>query len=100
MSRRILFAIRSKLGDTLISYACVRAYVDTHPHDRVTLLTRSAYARLLRAETGLRVIGFDNERGKGDHCHIGGKECPYLFVSVTKLIEDLIAAVDAARGAA
>ena len=59
-SRRILFAIRSKLGDTLISYACVRAYVDTHPLDSVTLLTRTAYARLLRAETGLRVIGFDS----------------------------------------
>lgn len=59
-SRRILFAIRSKLGDTLISYACVRAYADAHPDDEVTLLTRTAYARLLRAETGLRVIGFDS----------------------------------------
>ncbi len=59
-SRRILFAIRSKLGDTLIAYACVRAYVDAHPHESVTLLTRSAYARLLRAESGLRVIGFDS----------------------------------------
>ena len=59
-SRRILFAIRSKLGDTLISYACVRAYADAHPHETVTLLTRTAYAQLLRAETGLRVIGFNS----------------------------------------
>ena len=60
MSRRILFAIRSKLGDTLISFACVRAYADAHPQDNITLLTRSAYATLLRAERGLHVIGFDS----------------------------------------
>jgi ADP-heptose:LPS heptosyltransferase len=58
MPRRILFAIRSKLGDTLISYAAVRAYVDAHPHDQVTLLTRADYAQLLAREPGLRVIGF------------------------------------------
>jgi len=60
MPRRILFAIRSKLGDTLISYAAARAYVDAHPEDDVTLLTRSDYAQLLAGETGLRVIGFDS----------------------------------------
>lgn len=60
MPRRILFAIRSKLGDTLISYAAARAYVDAHPQDAVTLITRTDYARLLAAEPGLRVIGFDS----------------------------------------
>ena len=60
MPRRILFAIRSKLGDTLISFACARAYVDAHPDEQVTLLTRNAYAGLLRDEDGLRVIGFDS----------------------------------------
>ena len=46
---------------------------------------------------GQRVVGFDNERGKGDHMHIGGKERPYTFTTVDRLIEDFIAAVDAAR---
>jgi Family of unknown function (DUF6516) len=46
---------------------------------------------------GVRIVGFDNERGKGDHCHIGGRERAYTFVSVEQLIEDFIAAVDAAR---
>ncbi len=46
---------------------------------------------------GVRVVGFDNERGKGDHCHIAGIERPYIFTSVDQLIEDFIAAVDAAR---
>ena len=46
---------------------------------------------------GVRVVGFDNERGKGDHCHIQGTERPYKFTSVGQLVEDFIAAVDAAR---
>lgn len=46
---------------------------------------------------GIRVVGFDNERGKGDHCHLDGAEMPYTFVSVAQLIEDFIAAVAARR---
>lgn len=46
---------------------------------------------------GIRVVGFDNERGKGDHCHLDGVEMPYRFVSVAQLIEDFIAAVAARR---
>ncbi|NCN70416.1 MAG: hypothetical protein GW928_08060 [Rhodoferax sp.] len=46
---------------------------------------------------GVRVVGFDNERGKGDHCHLDGVEVPYAFTSVDTLIEDFIAAVAARR---
>jgi len=46
---------------------------------------------------GQRVVGFDNERGKGDHCHLDGKEMPYAFTGVDQLIEDFIAAVAARR---
>ena len=53
---------------------------------------RAAYAI-----DGVRVVGFDNERGKGDHCHLRGIERRYAFVSVEHLIDDFIAAVDAAR---
>ena len=48
-------------------------------------------------EQGVRVVGFDNERGKGDHYHLDGEEIPYVFSSVEQLIEDFIAAVDARR---
>ena len=44
-----------------------------------------------------RVFGFDNERGKGDHCHLDGIEMPYTFISVEKLVGDFIAAVAARR---
>lgn len=46
---------------------------------------------------GVRVVGFDNERGKGDHCHLDGVEVPYHFTDVEQLIEDFIAAVAARR---
>ncbi len=46
---------------------------------------------------GQRVVGFDNERGKGDHCHLDGAELPYTFTGVAQLVEDFIAAVSARR---
>ena len=46
-----------------------------------------------------RIVGFDNERGKGDHRHIDGVEQPYRFVDIDRLIEDFIAAVEERRKA-
>ena len=46
---------------------------------------------------GVRIVGFDNEPGKGDHCHIDGKELPYAFKGVDQLLEDFIAAVETRR---
>ena len=54
--------------------------------------------RAVYAVEGVRIVGFDNERGKGDHQHLGALERPYLFTTVDRLVEDFIAAVDAARG--
>ncbi len=33
-------------------------------------------------------VRYDNERGKGDHRHIGGRELRYVFVSVEQLLDD------------
>lgn len=41
-----------------------------------------------------RVIGYDNERGKGDHRHLEGKEEPYLFSGLKKLVSDFRDDVD------
>ena len=46
---------------------------------------------------GVRIVGFDNERGKGDHCHIDCKELPYAFTGVDQLLEDFIATVETRR---
>ena len=42
---------------------------------------------------GVRIIGYDNERPKGYHCHIDGREAPYAFTGVDQLIEDFLTEV-------
>jgi hypothetical protein len=46
---------------------------------------------------GVRIVGFDNERGKGDHCHLDGKELAFTFTGIEQLVEDFIAAVAARK---
>lgn len=53
--------------------------------------------RLVYVVDGVRIVGFDNERGKGDHCHLDGRELPYAFSSIEQLIEDFIAQVEKRR---
>jgi hypothetical protein len=52
---------------------------------------------LVYVKNGVRVVGFDNERGKGDHVHLDGAEFPYRFVSLAQLGEDFMAEVAARR---
>ena len=47
---------------------------------------------------GERVVGYDNERGKGDHKHLKGEELPYVFVSLDRLLDDFAADVETVRG--
>lgn len=44
--------------------------------------------RLVFVRDDGRVVGYDNERGKGDHKHIGKKEMPYQFVDEEQLLLD------------
>ena len=46
---------------------------------------------------GQRIVAYDNERGKGDHKHIGGRELRYRFVSAEQLVADFLADVEHAR---
>ena len=47
---------------------------------------------------GQRLIGYDNEPGKGDHRHYGAFEEPYAFTTPEQLIEDYLTDVQDARG--
>ena len=47
---------------------------------------------------GVRIVGYDNERGKGDHRHYRDKEETYEFESVEKLIQDFSNDVAEERG--
>jgi len=50
-----------------------------------------------QAADGSDYIRFDNERGKGDHCHSSGIEEPCRFKSVEQLARDFYAAIKKAR---
>jgi Family of unknown function (DUF6516) len=49
--------------------------------------------RLYYGRDGERIVGFDNERGKGDHCHLDGVECPYEFSTTDALLRDFRAEI-------
>jgi hypothetical protein len=45
-----------------------------------------------------RLVGYDNERGKGNHRRLRGRQERYRFSTVEKLIEDFLADVRQLRG--
>ncbi|MGO8868061.1 MAG: DUF6516 family protein [Alphaproteobacteria bacterium] len=53
---------------------------------------------LFYGRTGVREIGYDNERGKGDHRHFQGAEAAYAFSTVEQLMADFWSDVRAVRG--
>ncbi len=52
---------------------------------------------LFYGRDGQRVVGYDNELGKGDHKHLREVETRYRFVSVEKLVADFLADVERAK---
>jgi hypothetical protein len=49
--------------------------------------------------SGRRLVGYDNERGKGDHRHYGDREEAYAFTTVEQLVADFENDVTMLRGA-
>ncbi|NEV60668.1 hypothetical protein G3446_01955 [Thiorhodococcus minor] len=52
--------------------------------------------RLALVVDGVCVLRYDNEAGKGDHKHIGGREAPLRFADLDQLIDDFWADVSQA----
>jgi hypothetical protein len=44
--------------------------------------------RLFFGRPGLEYVRYDNERGKGDHRHVDGKEAPYAFTTIEQPLDD------------
>ena len=53
---------------------------------------------LFYGRPGVREVGYDNERGKGDHRHLQGIETVYVFSTVEQLIADFWTDVRSVRG--
>jgi len=58
-------------------------------------LEHSFKYRLVFVRDGTRLVGYDNERGKGDHKHLGGRELLYEFVDIETLVADFLRDVEA-----
>ena len=54
--------------------------------------------RLYYGRRGVCLVRYDNETGKGDHRHVGGRETPYEFKSVAQLRLDFENDMKAAGG--
>ena len=52
---------------------------------------------LFYGRDGRRVIGYDNERGKGDHRHYGSREEPYEFSTAERMVADFLDDVERER---
>jgi len=53
--------------------------------------------RFVLVEDGICTLRYDNETGKGDHKHVGGREVAYVFKSLDKVVADFQADVRARR---
>jgi len=69
---------------------------------RVPLPVRPSAHRLkyslFYGRPGVREVGYDNERGKGDHRHVGDVETAYEFTTVEQLVADFWSDVRILRG--
>ncbi|HUB97950.1 MAG TPA: DUF6516 family protein [Stellaceae bacterium] len=53
---------------------------------------------LFYGHAGIRDVGYDNERGKGDHRHYRGTQTDYQFTTVEQLMDDFWSDVRSLRG--
>ncbi len=54
--------------------------------------------RLFYGRDGKRIVGYDNERPKGDHRHIDGREEQVQFDTLDALLEEFLAEVRTREG--
>jgi len=50
--------------------------------------------RLFFGRPGKRIVGYDNERSKGDHRHVCGREHAYEFKDVETLVRDFFSDIE------
>jgi hypothetical protein len=52
---------------------------------------------LVYVKDGKRLVGYDNGEGKGHHKHIRGKQSPYSFINIDRMIDDFYQDLEAVR---
>jgi Family of unknown function (DUF6516) len=93
MVAELLFRQRIDYDDgAIVDMVIWRVPIPVHP------TTHGLKYSLFYGRPGIREVGYDNERGKGDHRHYRGVETPYIFRSVEQLMIDFWSDVRALRG--
>ncbi|MSQ64305.1 MAG: hypothetical protein EXR33_10835 [Betaproteobacteria bacterium] len=88
MKARLLYEFKQRYDDG----ATIEIVLWELPQPVASSAHRYKY-RLFYGFPGRRIVGYDNESGKGDHRHAGASELSYAFVSPESLIEDFLADV-------
>lgn len=85
MKARLVFRVKQAYGAGTVEIVIWRVPEPVPPAEH-------AYKyRLVYVVGGQRVLGYDNERGKGDHKHVGQKQEAYRFTSPQQLMADFMA---------
>jgi hypothetical protein len=87
-----LFHDKATLPDGSIAEMTIWQLATANPERPHGLKYSLYYGRV-----GERLVGYDNERGKGDHKHIAGREQRYRFVSVEQLVAVFLEDVERVR---
>jgi hypothetical protein len=93
MKATLLFRERRLFDDGAIMEMAIWRVPTTVPPTTHGLKYSLFYGR-----PGQRLVGYDNERGKGDHRHLAERELAYDFISVERLMADFLADVRRVRG--
>jgi hypothetical protein len=92
MNAELLFHQRIDYDDGAIVEMLLWRVPIPVPHSTHRLKYSLFYGR-----PGIREIGYDNERGKGDHRHFRGAETVYVFTTVEQLMADFWSDVQSLR---
>ena len=85
MRAQEIFRVKQVFGDGIVEIVIWQVPKPVPPSDHPYKY------RLVYVVDGQRILGYDNERGKGDHKHQGPHEMPYCFVSPKQLMADFMA---------
>ena len=88
MGAKLLYRFKEAYGQGVIEGVIWDVLVPVPPSEH-----RVKY-RLVFFVNGHRLVGYDNERGKGDHKHIREEEIPYSFQDVATLVRDFMRDVE------
>lgn len=92
MKAKPLVRERIELGDGAFA-----EFVLWHLPEPVRGCRHSYKYRLALVEDEICTLRYDNEAGKGDHRHEDGREAPYAFTTVERLMADFLANIGTRR---